>query len=533
MKKKLIGAAGMYFAVMLIFTILSRAADSVSVIQIQVKNPQNQMVTHEVTGTGKVEGSQEMAVFVQENLQVEQVLVHAGETVKKGDALMKLSGESISSAAKELENKIKTLEGQVKDLESQKSVDNQKRASEQSWAENSYALAAQSGNVSVDNARAEVNVARQRLEEFYQEREAAAQEKNEMAGFTSGDTGEAEDGARESEASVNSFESGGETETAREEAQQDNTDYSIATQSGNETLDGSSQLSDNGELEESSGTSSSSDAASTQDDSATEKALQDDLRAKQEALNEAIAGRNQTLASAGKNISDANAPQASDSTLENTKRELENTKEDLEKVTLLQDTGGIITSPSDSVLKSLSVQTGDITGQGAAAVLYLLDDDFRMTGSISKENLKYIDTGMDVQITDNNNNDISGASVESITEDEEDSDIRKLSILLPKDSLSIGQTAQFFISKDAGPYDCCVPLTALYEENGQNYVYVTDTKNTVLGTVMVARQVFVTVKDKNQTTAALESGSISSGQQVIVSANRELKDGSRVRLVEN
>ena len=561
MKKKLIGAAGMYFAVMLIFTILSRAADSVNVIQIQVKNPQNQMVTHEVTGTGKVEGSQEMAVFVQENLQVEQVLVHAGETVKKGDALMKLSGESISSAAKELENKIKTLEGQVKDLESQKSVDNQKRASEQSWAENSYALAAQSGNVSVDNARAEVNVARQRLEEFYQEREAAAQEKNEMAGFTSSDTGEAEDGARESEASVNSFESGGETETAREEAQQNNTDYSIATQSGNETLDGSSQLSDNGELEESFGepanldleasfsqsddsasndsavqpdsSGTSSDAASTQDDSATEKALQDDLRGKQEALNEVIAGRNQTLASAGKNISDANAPQASDSTLENTKRELENTKEDLEKVTLLQDARGIITAPSDSVLKSLSVQTGDITGQGAAAVLYLLDDDFRMTGSISKENLKYIDTGMDVQIKDNNNNDISGATVEGITEDENDPDIRNLSILLPKGSLSIGQTAQFSMSKDAGPYDCCVPLTTLYEENGQNYVYVTDTENTVLGTVLVARQVFVTVKDKNQTTAALESGSISSGQQVIVSANRELKDGSRVRLTED
>ncbi len=563
MKKKLIGAAGMFFAVMLIFTILSRAADSVNVIQIQVKNPQNQMVTHEVTGTGKVEGSQEMAVFVQENLQVEQVLVHAGETVKKGDALMMLSGESISSAAKELENKIKTLEGQVKDLESQKSVDNQKRASEQSWAENSYALAAQSGNVSVDNARAEVNVARQRLEEFYQEREAAAQEKNEMAGFTSGDTGEAADGTGESEPSENSFESGGETEIVLEEAQQDDTDYSIATQSGNETLDGSSQLSDNGEFEESfgapanldaeasfsqsdnsasndsaaspdsSGTSSSSEAGSTQDDSATEKALQDDLRAKQEALNEVIAGRNQTLASAGKNISDANAPQASDSTLENTKRELENTKEDLEKVTLLQDAGGIITAPSDSVLKSLSVQTGDITGQGAAAVLYLLDDDFRMTGSISKENLKYIDTGMDVQITDNNNNDISGATVESITEDEEDSDIRNLSILLPKDSLSIGQTAQFSISKDAGPYDCCIPLTALYEENGQNYVYVTDTENTVLGTVLVARQVSVTVKDKNQTTAALESGSISSGQQVIVSANRELKDGSRVRLTED
>lgn len=37
-----------------------------------------------------------------------------------------------------------------------------------------------------------------------------------------------------------------------------------------------------------------------EDDSATETALQDDLRARQEALNEVIAGRNQTLASAGK-----------------------------------------------------------------------------------------------------------------------------------------------------------------------------------------------------------------------------------------
>lgn len=555
MKKKLIGTAGMFFAVMLIFTILSRAADSVNVIQIQVKNPQNQMVTHQVTGTGKVEGSQEMAVFVQANLQVEQVLVHAGETVKQGDALMKLSEESILAAAKELENKIKTLEGQVKDLESQKSVNNQKRASEQSWAENSYALAAQSVNVSVDNARAEVNIARQRLDEFYQEREAAAQEENEMAGFTSGGTGEAEP-------SVNSFESGGESETFMEDAQPDGTDWNgIAVQSGNETLESSSQLSDHAEFEErfsepanqdaeagfdqsdnsaSGGSSTSQDSSgagsssgSAQDDSATEKALQDDLRAKQEALNEVIAARNQTLASAGKNISDANAPQASDSTLENTKRELENTKEDLEKVTLLQDADGVVTAPFDSVLKSLSVQTGDITGQGAAAVLYLLDDDFRMTGTISKENLKYLDTGMDVQIIDNNNNDISGASLENVTEDENDSDIRNLSILLPKGSLFIGQTAQFSISKDAGPYDCCVPLSALYEENGQNYVYVTDTENTVLGTVMVARKVSVTVKDKNQTTAALESGSISSDQQVIVTADRELKDGSRVRMAEN
>ncbi len=104
---------------------------------------------------------------------------------------------------------------------------------------------------------------------------------------------------------------------------------------------------------------------------------------------------------------------------------------------------------------------------------------------------------------------------------------------MPADSLSIGQSGDFSISKDAGPYSCCVPLSALYSEEGRVYVYVTDTENTVLGTVMVARKVEVTVQDKNQTTAALGEGSLSTDQAVIVQADRELKDGSRVRISEN
>ena len=458
MKKKLIQATCLFFVMMLIFTILSRVSDSVNVIQIQTKNPANQMITHEVKGSGKVEGSQEVAVFVLENLQVEQVMVHAGQTVKKGDILLKLSQNSIQAALKNLDDKVKTLEGQAKDLESQKKVNSQKRAAEQTWAGNSYDLAVQSGNVSVDNARAEVQIAQQRLDEFYREKEAKTSG-DDLSGFTDGEEG---------------FNDG----------------ETIATQ-------------------------------------------EDDLRARQEALNEVIAGRNQTLASAGKALSDASTPEASDSTLENLQRELENARADMEKVTVLQSTEGVISSPSDGVIKSLSVQTGDLTGQTAAVVLYSADGALRMTGTISKDDIKYVSAGADVKITDNNNNDISGATVENITENKEDNDIRDLSIIMPADSLSIGQSGDFSISKDAGPYSCCVPLSALYQENGKVYVYVTDTENTVLGTVMVARKVEVTVQDKNQTTAALVEGSLSTDQAVIVQADRELKDGSRVRISEN
>lgn len=468
MKKKLIQAAGIFFSVMLIFTILSRVTDSVNVIQIQTKNPSNQVISHEVRGTGKVEGSQEVAVFVLENLQVEQVLVYQGQTVKKGDTLLKLSRKSMEDAARDLEDKIKTLEGQAKDLESQNKVNSQKRASEQAWADNFYDLAVQSGNVSVDNAREELQAAQQRLDEFYREKEAKTSG-DDLSGFTDGEEDFTD----------------GETTIAQE------------------------------------------------DDSTAEAALQSDLRARQEALNEAIAGRNQTLASAGKAVADASAPEASDSSLENVRRDLENARADLEKVTALQNTDGIIVSPTDGVIKNLVVQTGDLTGQTAAAVLYSSDGALRMTGTISKEDMKYVSAGAEVKLTDNNNNDISGTTVENITENKEDNDIRDLSILLSDDSMAIGQSGDFSILKDSGPYSCCVPLSALYSEDGKDYVYVTDTENTVLGTMMTARKLEVTVQDQNQTTAALGEGSLSTDQAVIVQSDRVLKDGCRVRISEN
>lgn len=48
------------------------------------KTAQNQVITHEVTGTGKVMGTRERAVFTQEGQKVEQVYVQEGQNVKKG-----------------------------------------------------------------------------------------------------------------------------------------------------------------------------------------------------------------------------------------------------------------------------------------------------------------------------------------------------------------------------------------------------------------------------------------------------------------
>ncbi|WP_373215676.1 hypothetical protein [Ruminococcus sp. 5_1_39BFAA] len=496
-QKKIMKWFGIFFAVMMVFTVLSRAADSVNVAQVQVKLIQNQMVTHKVTGTGKVVGIREQAVFAQENLKVEQVLVQEGQSVKKGDVMLKLSLDSIQEALKDKNDEIEELNLRIKDLKSLEKVNSRKRAADQDWARRSYNISAQGSNISVDNARLEVQVAQQRLEDFYRDRELAQRQSlaDEAEGFTDG--------------------AGGFT---------DNTGDS------NESTDPENGFQD---YTEETGKTENEGSESSMDYAAQEQALTDDLRAKQEALNSAIAGQNQELAAAGKTVEDASLPEASDSTLENVERQLANSQEDLEKLNQLLADEGNVKATADGVVKSLAAATGSITAESAAAVLYLTEGNLRMNGTIYEDDLKYVEIGAAVILKGSSGKDIQGASVESVREDETDPDARVISIQLPDSSLSIGETAEFVISKDAGPFNTCIPLSALHEENGSAYVYVIDSQNSVLGEVLVARRAEVLVKDKNQSLAALESGSLSSDQKIIVDADREISDGSRVRLQES
>lgn len=465
-QKKIGKALGIFFVIMLIFTVLSRAADSINVVQVQVKTVQNQMISHKVTGTGKVVGTKEQAVFAEENLKVEQVFIQEGQSVKKGDLLFKLSMDSIQKAWKDKVNEMEELNLKIRDLESQTQVNEEKKALEQEWARRSYDISAQGSSISVENARVEVEVAQQKLNEFYQNRE-----------FTQNQTLQNQEGEKNTVS--------------------DNTTNNMT------------------------------------DDSTEEQALIDDLRAKQEALNAAIASQNEELAAAEKAILDSNLSEASDGSLENMERQRARNQEEMEDLNELLADEGKIRAEVDGVVKSLGVETGALTTESAVAVLYLTGGNLRMTGTIYKEDLKYVEIGAEVSIEGENGKKIEGASVEAIREDETEEDMRIISIKLPDDSLSIGETTEFTVSKDAGPFKSCIPLSALHEGNGEAYVYVIDSQNSVLGEVWVARRVDVVVKDKNQSLAALEDGSISSDQKIIIDSDREISDGSRVRLQES
>ena len=484
-KAKLIRILAGFFALMLLFTFLSRAADSVNVAQVEIKTVQNQVITHEVTGTGKVLGTRERAVFTQEGQKVQQVYVQEGQTVKKGDILLKFSEKYLEKTIKEKQDSIKVLQGKIDDLISAQSVNQQKKNNDLSSAQENYNSAVSSGNYSVKTAQNEAAIARQRLLDYYAQRDAQKDNVPDEDKFS--DSSEFDD-------PVNTDNTGN------------------AADPGNNTSDNTNN--------------------SDGQDNSQEQTLIDDVRAKEQAVNDAMISRSKDVQSAGQAVRDAQIGDASDSTLENTQTELETAQKELEILQKVLARKGKVKAPCDGVIKSLNAVTGSQTGAEAAIVLYETKGTFRFQTDVSKDDLKYIKTGQTATLKGADDNEIENAEIESVKEDSNNEDQYILSITVPKGTLSIGDTAEFTISQDAGSFNACVPLSALYEENGRYYVYVTDTQNTVLGDVMIARKTYVNVKDKNTSTAALDDGSLSSDQKIVISTDREISNGSRIRLLE-
>ena len=94
-QRKLVKWIVIFFAAMLVFTFLSRAADSLNVANVDTKKMQNQVIAHNVKGTGKVEGTKEQAVFVLAGQMVEQVFAKEGQNVKKGETLFVLNQDTL------------------------------------------------------------------------------------------------------------------------------------------------------------------------------------------------------------------------------------------------------------------------------------------------------------------------------------------------------------------------------------------------------------------------------------------------------
>ena len=90
-----------------------------------------------------------------------------------------------------------------------------------------------------------------------------------------------------------------------------------------------------------------------------------------------------------------------------------------------------------------------------------------------------------------------------------------LSAALTGSDWQVGK-AELTIRLSETEYDCCLPVSALHSDNGGDFVYSVEERNTILGLQNIVRKVYVEVVERNNELAALRN--YTTGAPVVASS---------------
>ena len=140
---------------------------------------------------------------------------------------------------------------------------------------------------------------------------------------------------------------------------------------------------------------------------------------------------------------------------------------------------------------------------------------------------KYVSVGDKVTLQS------AGRKLEDIAvtsmEMDENREFMNVTALLPADTFALGETVTMTVKQESQSYPCTVPVTALRQESGKSFVLAVQKEDTVLGEQEVARQMEVTVVEKNESYVALEADAMDKETRIITDSDRFVENGDRIR----
>lgn len=168
LRQKAFFMLAVFLVMMMAFTVISRAADSVTIAQVDVENMSSKAIEHPVVGEGTVKENLEKAISTEPNIMVETLYAAQGSQVEEGELLMQLRMADIEEQIENLNTEIKKLELNNQDLGSRKQSEQQKKSVQAQRAREDYDRAETEGGNRVAQAQAALARAEAELEEFYQ-----------------------------------------------------------------------------------------------------------------------------------------------------------------------------------------------------------------------------------------------------------------------------------------------------------------------------------------------------------------------------
>ncbi len=496
-RKKIITIFGGFLAVMMVFTVLSRAVNGASMAKVETVRIKTGTIDHEVTGSGKVEAGKEIAVYTESGQRVKEICVKEGQMVEEGELLFTIDLEELEEQILTVQQEMEKAKLQNQDIESAKNLEERNRIMAKNRAADDYNQAVSEGDFTVAQAKTAWDNAEQALQEFLQTRPKIVGSGKENH--------EEEDG--EGQRVINPSEIDNEKESSQENQP---------------------------EADENQGTEENQNPGIDVADWEAKKAqLEQAVTEAKAAYEAALSARTEDVKAAARALEDASAPTAADSASKQNEITRKQQEFALQKLLTLKEGEGKVFAPVRGVVIQIAITTGDFTTEGTAIRLSDTSQGNRLVASVDKVNERYVTKGSQVHISVFGSKEkISDYTVTNVAENKEDKMLLDVVIDLPEGVLEAGANAEIEIVQKSENYGSVIPIQALHEEQNGYYVLVVEQEQGVMGKEQVARRFEVKVQDKNNMYAALEDGVLTQEQEIISSSSRTIDDGSRVRKKE-
>ena len=545
---KAVKALAGFLILMFLLTILSRAADSLTIAKVTASAATGGVISHNIEVDGNITPNKDIAISTSANIKIASVEATEGKTVKKGDLLIQLDTADLKKKLLKAQKELQVAKATASDKKANEAIaaDTKSKSLQRSYEDYNQTVA--DANDSVSKAESDMNEAwnayntyknsnsnsgetdttvSDSLEKTVEEKQLAYDKA--VANLDGVEKVIEEDVRKE----IKNAESGNSTltpEKIREKVNARPENVSLL-QNANDQINTAKDALTEAENALSAYNEQQNNSSSANYDEQL-KTLYDDYKAKEEAYNEAVKQRQSTIQSANRTLEDAKAPENVDTATALTANDdLEEKQLAVDELQKVMDVNGKITAPSDGLITKVNVTTGETTTEDTAIRISDQSAGYKFTATLDKASAKYLSKDDKVTLDLGNGTTVEGLTVQSIDVSAEDKNSYELTVSIPAKVKKLGSIATLKVEKASKKYDTCVPLGALHSDGDKYYVYVINEKDTILGTETAVDKVQVDILDKNNEQAAIE-GSFSWGQQFVLTSSKTLRNGDRVRLVE-
>lgn len=553
---KAIKALAGFLILMFLLTILSRAADSLTIAKVTASAATGGVISHNIETDGNITPNKDIAISTSADIKIASVEATEGKTVKKGDVLIQLDMDDLktkllkaqkdlavaqatasdkkANEAIEADNKARSLERSYEDYnqtisDADDAVSKAKDNMSEAWkAYNDYK---KNNNNNSDDTDTTVSDSLQKTVEEKQEAyDKAVDELDGVEKHIEYDVYEEIEKAKVDKNGNKVELSPDDEQKIREEVNARQENVSLLKNANDKVDKAKDALSEAENALSAYNEQQNNNSNASYDEQL--KALYDDYKSKEEAYDEAIKQRKSTIQSADRSLEDANTPESVDTASALTENDdLQEKQLAVDKLQKVMDAGGKVTAPSDGLVTKVNVTTGEATTEDTAIRISDQSAGYKFTATLDKSDAKFLAKDDKVTLDLGNGTSVEGLKIQSIDVSQEDKNSYELTVSIPAKVKKIGTIATLKVEKASKKYDTCVPLTALHSDGDKYYVYVINEKDTILGTETAVDKVQVEILDKNNEQAAID-GAFSWDQKFVLTSSKTLRDGDRVRLLE-